>query len=199
MIKGELFENLKIYALENRVPIIRDQSALFLQEQIKLKNPQTILEIGTAIGYSACLMLDSCNNAKLMTIELKEKSYKKALETFSLAGVENQVEAINGDAMDVVKSLAKEERKFDFIFLDGPKGQYVRYLPYCKKMLTKGGIIFADNVYLHGLVSSKEPIKHKHRAMVNNMRKFLFEIQNDNDFETTIFDIEDGIAIIRKK
>ncbi len=195
----DFLQELKNYALEKRVPIIRDKSAFFLQEQIKLAKAKNILEIGTAVGYSTCLMLEANTDANITTIELKEASYKIALEVFVGMGVENQVEACNGDAIECLKVFAQEGRKFDFIFLDGPKGQYIKYLPYCKQMLESGGIIFADNVYLHGMVLQQEPIKHKHRAMVNNLRKFLYDITHDEELETTIYELEDGIAIIKKK
>lgn len=195
----DFLQELKNYAIEKRVPIIRDKSALFLQEQIKASHAQTILEIGTAIGYSTCLLLEANPKAKVTTIELKEASYKIALQTFEGMGVQDRVEAKNGDAMILLQEFAKEGRKFDFIFLDGPKGQYYRYLPFCKDMLTKGGVIFADNVYLHGMVLQQDPIKHKHRAMVNNLRKYLYNITHDEELETTIYDLEDGIAITKKK
>ncbi len=195
----EFLQELKNYAIEKRVPIIRDKSAFFLQEQIKSSNAQYILEIGTAIGYSTCLIYDINPNAKVTTIELKEQSYNTALKTFKEMGISDKIEAINGDAMIILQDLSKQNRKFDFIFLDGPKGQYYRYLPFCKQMLSKGGIIFADNVYLHGMVLQQEPIKHKHRAMVNNLRKYLYQITHDEELETTIYDLEDGIAITKKR
>ena len=198
-MQEEFFEELKIYASQKRVPIIRDKSALFLQEQIKELCPKEILEIGTAIGYSACLMLSCCESAKITTVELKETSYNKALENFKKAGIENQVETFNCDALEFLQSISTSEKKYDFIFLDGPKGQYYKYLPYCKNLLNQKGVIFADNIFLQGLTYSKEPIKHKHRAMVNNMRKFVDMIENDEDLQTNIYDIEDGIAIIKKK
>ncbi len=193
---NELLENLREFAVQNHVPIIRDKSCEFLLEQIRIKNPKNILEIGTAIGYSGCLMLKNCNG-HLTTIEINENSFNKAKQTFSQADMTERVNLINDDAINVLKTLS-ENQKFDFIFLDGPKGQYVRYLPYLKQMLEKEGIIFADNVYLHGLVLKEGKIHHKHRAMVNNMRAFLKQIQSDQELETNIYDVEDGIAIIKK-
>ena len=195
----QIFDELKNYAKANKVPIIRDESADFLLEIARKSNAKNILEIGTAIGYSGTLLLNACPNANLTTIEINEQSYKKAIKTFEEAGISEKVKAILGDAKDVLIQLIEEKKQFDFIFMDGPKGQYVNYLSDCKKLLKHGGVIFADNVFLHGLVNSNQPIKHKHRAMVTKMRKFLEVIQNDAELEVTIFNIEDGIAVLKKK
>lgn len=192
-------ESLIVYAKEHGVPIIRGKSGQFLQQQIRESKPQNILEIGTAIGYSGCLMLEAYEKAHLTTIEIDQNSFNKASETFAEEGFENRVTQILGDAKEILSNLVQEGQKFDFIFLDGPKGQYVKYLPLCKSLLEKGGIIFADNVYLHGLVLSKEKIAHKHRTMVTNMRKFLATVQEDDDFEVAVHAIEDGIAVIKLK
>ncbi len=190
---------LQEYAHENYVPIIRDESARFLQEQIALLKPERILEIGTAIGYSSTLMAKASPNSKITTIEINEDSYKMALETFKNNNISSKVEAILADARKVLQNFVEDNRKFDFIFLDGPKGQYINYLPLCKQLLEKGGVLFADNVFLHGWVKSTETIKHKHRAMVMNLRKYLEAITNDNQLETVIYEIEDGIAVSKKK
>ncbi len=193
----KILQEIKAQAKETGVPILRDQSAQILCDLCKKNKPQRILEIGTATGYSAIVMLSSCE-AKLITLEKDEERAKTALLNFSKAGLENRVRLIKGDAMDAIKAFYDQKETFDFIFLDGPKGQYVKYLPYLKAMLVKGGILFADDVLLHGWVKSNEKIAHKHRTMVMALRRFLEAVENDKDFETKLVEIEDGLSISTK-
>jgi predicted O-methyltransferase YrrM len=192
-------EELKEYALKNNVPILREESGHILSDLIKKEKPKKILEIGTAIGYSAILMLSKCEDCCLTTIEKNEKRANEAKQNFVRAGIENRINLIQGDAMDIVEKLETSGEKFDLIFLDGPKGQYVKYLPYLKNMLKDGGFLFADDVYLHGWVKGDDIPPHKHRAMVMALRRFIKEISSDEELETQILDIEDGISISRKK
>lgn len=193
----KILQEIKAQAKETGVPILRDQSAQILCDLCKKNKPQRILEIGTATGYSAIVMLSSCE-AKLITLEKDEERAKTALLNFSKAGLENRVRLIKGDAMNAIKAFYDQKETFDFIFLDGPKGQYVKYLPYLKAMLVKGGILFADDVLLHGWVKSNEKIAHKHRTMVMALRRFLEAVENDKDFETKLVEIEDGLSISTK-
>ena len=98
----------------------------------------------------------------------------------------------------MLSDLVQSSQKFDLIFLDGPKGQYIKYLPFLKQLLNEGGVIFADNVGLLGLVANQEKVNHKNRTMVRNMQSFLNEIQTDSDFNSNIYDIDDGYAVIQK-
>lgn len=193
----EMLQSLKEYAIANSVPILREESGKILVELCKKEKPKKILEIGTAIGYSGILMLSSCD-CHLTTIEKNEARSNQAKEIFKNAGFENRISLIVDDAMNSVVELEKEGRTFDFVFLDGPKGQYEKYLPYIKKMLKIGGILFADDVYLHGWVKGDFYPPHKHRAMVMSLRRFINAISNDPDLQTQILDIEDGISISRK-
>lgn len=193
-----MFEELKEYAVKNHVPIIRSESGKLLCDEVKKKNPKKILEIGTAIGYSALLMLSNCK-ALVTTIEKDETRAEIAENNFKKYEVTERVNLIRSDAQIALEKLSKNNEKFDFVFLDGPKGQYYKYLPFIKEMLLPNGTLFADNVYMGGLVLSIVPVPHKQRSMVNNMRKFLDLAKRDCDFDVTIFNIEDGIAIINKK
>ena len=185
------------YAKENFIPIIRKESSKFLYDFVKLHKFKNVLEIGTAIGFSGSLIL-SAGVEKLVTIDINEKSLAVARSTFKKLNFENNVTVINNDAKLVLKELVKECQKFDMIFLDGAKGQYINYLPDLKKLLCNGGIIFADNVLLGGLVESVETIPHRKRTMVVNLRKYL-EAVNGSDFKTELVRIEDGIAISEYK
>lgn len=190
-------DKLKASALENFIPIVRDRTANYLIEECKKVEPKRILEIGTAIGYSGLLMLQA-TQADLVTIEKNEERYKQAQENFKQYGLLSRVTLLLGDALEKLEQLKKNGEKFDFIFLDGPKGQYIKYLPYLKEMLNKNGVMFTDNIDLQGLLDSPEKVTHKNRTMVNNMKKFLFEIQNDEELRTEIFHIDDGFSITKK-
>lgn len=192
----EYLEKIKSVAKENHIPIIKDDGCDFLIEFCKRNKPKKILEIGTAVGYSGSMMLLNCPDSNLTTIEINEQSFNMAKNTFKELGLTNKVNQILGDAIKVIKQL---NEKYDLIFLDGPKGQYIFYYEDLKKLLNKGGYILADNVYFHGLVKGPEFVKHKLRTIVVNLRKFILTIQNDNEVETQILDKGDGIAIIKKK
>lgn len=192
-----MIEKLKEYALENYIPIVRDETSLKLIEECKKLKPKNILEIGTAIGYSGLLMLENCD-ATLYTIEKNEERFKEAEHTFKECKFSNRVKQFLGDAYNVLQELSKDSLKFDLIFLDGPKGQYIKYLPYLKSMLNIGGEIFADNVLMHGLIENYDQVTHKNRTMVRNMKKFNETILGDEDFTSQMYEIEDGFIIAYK-
>lgn len=189
-----MLEELEKYARQNYIPVLLDDTKELLLKTIKDFKPKTILEIGTAVGYSGTLMLSSCD-AVLTTIELEEKNIELAKTTFTSNNVYDRVTQLQGDAKEIIKTL---NTKYDFIFLDGPKGQYINYLPYLKELLNDGGIIFADNVLYRGMVESTEFIPHKKRTIVVNLRKYLNEVTTSNDLETTLYHIGDGVAISKK-
>lgn len=195
----EIFKKLedeRKYAEKNYVPIIREKSAKFLYDFIKKNGFKAILEIGTAIGYSGSIIL-STGIEKLITIDKNQDYLNIAKVTFNKFNFDN-VEINLGDAKDIIKNMVKDAKKFDMIFLDGAKGQYINYLPDLVKLLNDRGVIFADNVLLHGMVESNEYIPHKKRTMVVNLRKYL-EVVNKYPYETELIRLEDGIAITRYK
>ena len=185
------------YARENFIPIIRDKSAEFMFNFVKNNNIKNILEIGTAIGYSGSILLSSCLG-NLVTVDKNEKSIQIAKETFEMMGFSNRVEVYCEDAFDLINKLQDKNRRFDMIFLDGAKGQYIKYLPILTDLLNDNGVIFADNVLLQGMVESKEKIPHRKRTMVVNLRKYLSVVSND-PYETELLHIEDGMAITKVK
>lgn len=193
-----MFEEIEIYAKENFIPIIRPKSRQILMDEVKKASPSKILEIGSAIGYSGLCMLFA-SSASLVTIEKDEERTAMARQNFERYNVTERVQLINDDALKVLTNLAEEGSQFDFVFLDGPKGQYHKYLPLISKLLVKGGTLFADNVSVMGLVDSTEPIAHKHRTMVVNMRKFLSDVSSSTQFESQILKVEDGILIAKRK
>ena len=191
----KLLSEEQMYANENFVPIIRPNSAKYLYDFVKDKKINTVLEIGTAIGYSGSIML-SAGATKLKTIDINDKSLSVAKNTFSKLGFSDRVEIVNKDAKVVLQELVSNDEKFDLIFLDGAKGQYINYLPNLKKLLNKYGYIFADNVLLSGMVESKEKIPHRKRTMVVNLRKYLELINTDEDFDTNLIRLEDTASLL---
>ena len=193
----KLLEDEYCYARENFIPIIRDESAKFLYDFVRENKIKTVLEIGTAIGYSGNIIL-SAGAERLVTVDINEKSLNVAMFAFEKTGYIDRVNVIKEDAMRVIVELVERGERFDMIFLDGPKGQYINYLPYLTKLIGREGVIFADNVLLGGMVDSNEKIPHRKRTMVNNLRKYL-NIVNDEPYDTELFRIEDGVAITRYK
>lgn len=178
-------------------PMIREKTAQMLTMLLQEKQPKKVLEIGTFLGYSAGLILQACPSARLVTVEKNEQNAADAKENLKKAGVLDRCEVVCSDAIDFLQ--ANSEEKFDFVFLDGAKGQYYKYLPFLKSMLTSGGVLFADDILYYGLVLSEEKVQHKHRSIVNNLRKFLQILTEDEDFQTQIFQIEDGVSVSVKK
>lgn len=196
----EIMESLReeeLYARENFVPIIRPNSARYLFDYIKDNKICSVLEIGTAIGFSGSIMMAG-GVLKLTTIDINEKTNVIARNTFDKLGFLNNVEMFLEDAKFVLPKLVEMNRKYDMIFLDGAKGQYINYLPYLLKLIGDKGVIFADNVLLGGMVESNEKIPHRKRTMVVNLRKYLDSVSSGN-LETELIRIEDGIAITKFK
>lgn len=191
----ENLEKLEKFAREHFIPVLLDDTRDLLIDTLSSLQPSSILEIGTAIGYSGTLMLLS-TSATLTTIELSEESIAIAENTFKVNGVYDRVTQLHGDAKDVLPTI---DGKFDFIFLDGPKGQYIRYLPYLENLLNQSGVIFADNVLYRGMVESTEFIPHKKRTIVVNLRKYLNEVTNSGKFDTIVHKVGDGVAISKLK
>ncbi len=173
-------------------PILRPKTEGLLTSLLHAQKPHKVLEIGTFIGYSASVILEN-SDAELTTVEIDEKNAADARQ--NLKSFEGRCQIVCDDAENFLK---KTQDKFDFIFLDGPKGQYKNYLPYLKNILSVGGVLVADDIMFYGLVKSDEPIKHKHRSIVNNLRTFLENLKSDADFETQIYDFEDGVSVSKK-
>lgn len=195
----QILSNLKAFANENNVPILREQTGHILFQICQKHKPKTILEIGTAIGYSGILMLEaSGKDSSLTTLEKNPLRVQQANENFLKADLQTRVTLLEGDAIDNLQKLQSQQKLFDLILLDGPKGQYIKYLPILKNLLAPKAILFADDIYLHGWVKSQEKIPHKHRAMVMALRRFIDALTCDNSLTTHFLDIEDGISISQK-
>lgn len=189
-------EEIVLFAKENHVPIVRPNTLNLLIETIKKSNPKKILEIGTAIGYSGINMLIN-STASLTTIEKNDKMYEVASNNFVRLNLSDRVSQLKGDAKDILVELVDKKEKFDFVFLDGPKGQYLTYLPLLNELLNTGGVIFADDVLFRGLVQGDAWPKHRIRTLVLNLRKYLEEVKKP-PFSSQLIDMEDGVCITTK-
>ena len=173
------------------IPIICDTGAMYLKLMTKLVKPKRILEIGTAIGYSGLIMLLN-SKADLYTIDFDEVALEKARRNFLEFEMEKRVRIIAGDASDVLPMV---EGKFEFIFLDGPKGRYYEFLPYLIDLLPKGGVLLCDNVLYSGRMSGERAVPDKKRTIAERLEKFINAITNDKRLTTSILPIGDGMSI----
>lgn len=183
------------FARENYIPVMLDDTKKLLQQLTTENQPKKILEIGTAIGYSGIVMLTSSPEAQLNTIEMDEKSAKMARQNFIQAGVYDRVNLFVGDAKEIVTQLTG---KYDFIFLDGPKGQYDCFLPYLIDVLEVGGLLVCDNVLYKGLVEHVPEHRHKHITIARNLNRFLDDLNNDNRLTTRLHRTGDGVTVSRR-
>lgn len=193
-----MIEKNKLVGLERfeYAPMIREQTSQHLLKLLREKQPKNILEIGTFLGYSAGLILENCPNATLVTVEKDPQKVEDARKNLAMFG--KRCEVVCADAIDFLQNETRNSH-YDFIFLDGAKGQYHKYLPFLKESLKKDGVLFVDDIMYYGLVKSQAKIIHKHRSIVNNLRKFLAMLENDEGFETQVFEIEDGFSVSIKK
>lgn len=183
------------FARENYIPVMLDDTKKLLQQLTTENQPKKILEIGTAIGYSGIVMLTSSPEAQLNTIEMDEKSAEIARQNFIQAGVYDRVNLFVGDAKEIVTQLTG---KYDFIFLDGPKGQYDCFLPYLIDVLEVGGLLVCDNVLYKGLVEHVPEHRHKHITIARNLNRFLDDLNNDNRLTTRLHRTGDGVTVSRR-
>ena len=194
---SEILSDIEREAHKDLVPIIRKEMESFLRVILNIKHPKEILELGTAIGYSAILMSEACD-AKITTIENYEKRIPIARENIKKAGKVDQIELLEGDALEVMKTLPDDA--YDFIFMDAAKAQYVNYLPEAIRLLKKDGVLITDNVLQDGdLIQSKFVVRRRDRTIHKRMREFLETIKNDERLETSIVPIGDGIVMAVKK
>lgn len=195
MNKIEL-EKIKIKALENHIPIIMDDTLEVIAKILKEKNPQRILEIGAAVGYSAiCFSEYLADKGLIDTIERDEERIIEAKENFIKAEVADKIILHEGDAVEILPTL---NNKYDVVFIDAAKGKYPFFLSQALRMLNNEGIIIADNILYKGYVMS-DYNKHKQRTAVRNLREYIKETTENPNMETEILEVGDGLAISRLK
>ena len=189
---------LEMDALKNQVPIIRRETQSLLKVLLRIKTPSRILEVGTAVGFSALLMSTyGPENCRITTIENYDKRIPIARENFKKAGKEEQITLLEGDAREILKTL---EEPFDFIFMDAAKGQYIHFLPDILRLLSRGGILISDNVLQDGdIIESHFAVERSNRTIYKRMREYLSALKNSDVLETSILPLGDGVALSVKK
>jgi len=181
---------------KDKLPLVREKSLLYLLDIIKTKQPTNILEIGTCIGFSGICILKECNGY-LTTIEIDIERAKQAKQNFKDEKLDNRVDLIIGDATEILQRN-KLTRKFDFIFLDGPKAQYVKQLPYLINLLNIGGVLVADNVLFRGFVENPEIAPKRFKTIVKRLNEFINVAKNDTRIDVRVEHIDDGLLIATK-
>ena len=184
-------------AIEDQVPIIRKEMGNLLKVLLKLKQPKSILEVGTAVGYSSILMSENMPvDCKIVTIENYDKRIPIARNNIKRAGKEDCIQLIEGDAMEVLKEL---EGPFDFIFMDAAKGQYLNWLPMVLDLMPKGAVLISDNVLQDGdIIQSRFAVERRNRTIHSRMREYLYELKHTEELETSVIPIGDGVTVSTK-
>ncbi|WP_432665292.1 O-methyltransferase [Wukongibacter baidiensis] len=191
-----LIKKLEEFAEENNVPIIHPEVAKFLEVIIKMSKVRSILEVGTAIGYSSLIFSNAMDNSgKIITIEKRADMHELACKNIKEAGLESNITPMLGDAAELLPEI---DGKFDMIFLDAAKGHYQKFLLSCIERLNENGIIISDNVLYKGMVASNEYLVRRKITIVKRMRKYLEYISNHPQLTTSIIPIGDGVALTYK-
>ena len=193
--RGELLDTIEKKAIEDGVPIIRSETAALLRSLTAALRPENILEIGTAVGYSALQMCQVMPaNCHITTIEKYEKRIPEAKENFRKAGEESRITFLEGDADMWLKEL--KGKQFDLVFMDAAKGQYLNWLPLLLDLMPVGAVLISDNVLQDGdVVQSRFAVQRRNRTIHSRMREYLDELKHMEEFETAVIPIGDGVTI----
>lgn len=185
-------------ALNDNVPIIRKEMGNLLKVLIALKQPERILEVGTAVGYSSILMSENMpDNCHITTIENYDKRIPVAKNNFKRAGKEEVITLLEGDAMEILQTL---DGTYDFIFMDAAKGQYINFLPHLMRLMPKGGLLISDNVLQEGdIVESRYGVTRRNRTIHTRMREYIYTLTHSDELITSVVPIGDGITLSVKK
>lgn len=192
-----LLETIEQEALDSYVPIIRKEMQSFLKVLLSMTKPMKILEVGTAVGFSALLMSEYApEGCQITTIEKYEKRIPIARENFKRAGKETCITLLEGDALEVMKGLADS---YDFIFMDAAKAQYIAYLPEVMRLLKKDGVLVSDNVLQDGdIMESRFAVERRNRTIHSRMREYLYTLKHHPQLLTSIIPLGDGVALSTK-
>lgn len=190
----EVVARIEREARRTEVPIVRTETKELLKVIVLMQKPKRLLEVGTAVGFSAIYMNQYLpEDGRIITIEKYEPRIQKAKENFALAGVEDRITLLEGDAAEILKDL---QEPFDMIFMDAAKGQYIHFLPEVLRLLAPGGVLVSDNVLQDGdVLESHYAITKRNRTIHSRMREYLYTIKHHPDLETAIVPIGDGVAI----
>ncbi len=192
MANYELLKDIEKYGRDNKIPILLDESLEFITNKLNEIKPHRILEIGTAIGFSAINFSKYLDEGgRIDTIEIESLRVEQALENIKLVGVEDKIRVMEGDALDILPYL---NEKYDVIFIDASKGKYNEFFEHALRLVKIGGYIIADNVLYKGMVMS-DYNKHKQRTAVNKLRAFIDSVMSNERLESELFDIGDGLTV----
>ena len=192
--ESAVIEAIEQEALRDRVPIIRKEMQSFLKVLLMIKRPMRILEVGAAVGFSSILMSEYMpEGGHITTIENYDKRIPKARANFKRAGKEEQIDLIEGDALEVMHGL---EGPYDLIFVDAAKGQYIHYLPEVMRLLGTDGVLVSDNVLQEGdIIESRFAVERRNRTIHSRMREYLYELKHHDQLQTSIIPLGDGVAL----
>ena len=195
---GDFLDALEQDALEREVPVIRQDMQCFLKVLLALHRPQKILEVGTAVGFSALLMAANTDrHCKITTIEKYEKRIPEARRNFKRAGMEDRITLLEGDALEIMKGL---DEPYDMIFMDAAKGQYIHFLPEALRLLRTGGVLISDNVLQDGdIIESHYAVERRNRTIYKRMREYLYVLKHTDGLLTSIVPVGDGAAVTVKQ
>ncbi|MCD8338000.1 MAG: O-methyltransferase [Lachnospiraceae bacterium] len=195
---GAFLDDLQRFAVENHVPVIRPDMQSFLKVLLAIHRPQRILEVGTAVGFSALLMAANTSpDCRITTIENYEKRIPLARENFRRAGMEERITLLPGDAMKILPTL---KEPFDFIFMDAAKGQYIHFLPEVLRLLRLDGVLLSDNVLQDGdIIESHYAIEQRDRTIYKRMREYLYVLKHTEGLLTSVVAVGDGAAVTVKQ
>ncbi len=195
---SEILEVIEREALDSYVPIIRKEMQSFLKLLLSIQKPMRVLEVGTAVGFSALLMSEYLpDGATITTIENYDKRIPIARKNFERAGKEHMITLLEGDAQEVLKTL---EGEYDFIFMDAAKGQYIHFLPDVLRLLRAGGLLVSDNVMQEGtIIESRFGVERRDRTIHARMREYLYVLKHHEELITSIVPLGDGVALSVKK
>ena len=191
---SDFLKELERQARADQVPIIRQEMQSFLRVFLALKKPKNILEVGTAVGFSALLMAEYTQaDCRITTIEKYEKRIPIAKDNFSRSLVGKKITLLEGDALEILRKL---EGYYDFIFMDAAKGQYIHFFPETLRLLAPGGIMISDNVLQDGdIIESRFAVERRNRTIYKRMREYLYELKHTEGLLTSIVPIGDGAAV----
>lgn len=196
--ESAVIEAIEQEALRDRVPIIRKEMQSFLKILLIIKRPMRILEVGAAVGFSSILMSEYMpEGGHITTIENYDKRIPIARANFKRAGKEEQIDLIEGDALEVMHGL---EGPYDLIFVDAAKGQYIHYLPEVMRLLGTDGVLVSDNVLQEGdIIESRFAVERRNRTIHSRMREYLYELKHHDQLQTSIIPLGDGVALSVKR
>lgn len=195
MLNYDYLTEIRAFGRENKIPILLDDTLEYISNILNDIKPYRILEVGTAIGYSAlCFSKCLAEGGRIDTIEIESLRVEQALENIEKVGAMDKIRVLEGDALDILPYLTEE---YDVVFIDAAKGKYIEFFEHALRLCKKGGYIIADNVLYKGMVQS-DYNKHKQRTAVNKLRAFIDMVLENPNLQSELIDIGDGLTVSKK-